>query len=1242
VNVTKGINEFVCRVSIRYARLLWFISSFLASIYLLFIYVLPTTYLGVTFLIPGRYFIEVLILLTPVVGAIVTASRHFLSLSPAILMSDEFLWYEVGDSFVGVSCLEISNTTSSVVDGENGKTIYDSSFLRAFRSGLQKNTSLAFEAGVNRNGPYLRFFISTYSKSREVAKNILMRERMKLEAILLSSIKNIEFRPLSGSSLREAIGISTSYEIGSSSVFGSKTTLFVIKGNPKVEATSNSSQIGIFLSTAMKKGISTQVTSVLSVADGNSERKKMERTWDKIMEKEKRNEASLEDWATKKKLLTRYHETENETGWFDCSTYVLVKSECESEIISNTESVSGMIQSIWGGDNSFSIRQRRITKRIESRLITRRAIANTRLHASRAAAYVNTPVQSLPMMSKHAPPTFNIPSLQEIDNELSLGHAIYQGKEVSEVGVSAQMLREHMTVLGATGTGKTTLVKRLMAELSIRTDVPWWIFDVKGNEYSEFQKIGNVMVIRPGLDPTFSIPLVDTSHSSESVQAQATFTLLRELIREEGSSELSPAMEQLLSKAVSQLAHSHGEKMGADCLVELIRKISDKSKAGSMTRDALLNRLEILTREPLGTILSGGKNKADLMDLIKRRVVFDLRYVTRIGGMDAARLLYNLVAKRIFEAAMRRGISPNLNHVVVLEEASNLVPESYTRSSAADVSTGESMVMLQRATGQGVVVVSTRPNISTNILANTATKVAFRLPYDSEVGGRYLSINQNQERYLRVLKRGRALISLPGLETFEMESDDFRWSNYADCISEEYLKKENETSIVSSEEMDIQSHIDALGTYVTEFPTEPSSKHFNRASEINSQLVAFIASKKFVVEKEISKFISILSPKSTDTEIDEMIHSLISLGTIVREAIPFVDGGFLFTLPGKGEKAVSEIILTYLQDKLGLEKNTLQTDDFELIIGDTAIIIIGEHIRISSLNHTENYIRLKMKKFGHGVEGLYVIVRGSVAAAKLREKLAQSEEFDSVSVLSAFPSSLDRMIAEIGGEDCSSYDSGRENVVPDKEDELELIEAVHKRGTTATRAIQIRIWIGLIQDFIDISESMATWRSVLEFIETTVLQSKRARTVPLNSDEGRRAVTELLADEVLTAVRVGENFDFEGISSGLWIVNSNVLMKLKDWVLDHLVTSLKGKGHEIYKNHEYFDLCADDASYVVFPNQQQLSTLLHLRSEVICRKCNSKKVVCILSASEYFDERENVSDNIIFRYLDSQQINLLR
>jgi hypothetical protein len=145
--------------------------------------------------------------------------------------------------------------------------------------------------------------------------------------------------------------------------------------------------------------------------------------------------------------------------------------------------------------------------------------------------------------------------------------------------------------------------------------------------------------------------------------------------------------------------------------------------------------------------------------------------------MEAARLLYNLIAKRIFDCALHRGIRPGLHHLVILEEASNLVPESYTRHTAADVTTGESMVMLQRATGQGVVIISTRPNVSSNILANTATKITFRLPYDSSIGARFMSLDDEQERYLKTLKRGRALIVLPGSEPFEIATRPFEMAS---------------------------------------------------------------------------------------------------------------------------------------------------------------------------------------------------------------------------------------------------------------------------------------------------------------------------------------------------------------------------------------------------------------------------------------------------------------------------------
>ena len=49
----------------------------------------------------------------------------------------------------------------------------------------------------------------------------------------------------------------------------------------------------------------------------------------------------------------------------------------------------------------------------------------------------------------------------------------------------------------------------------------------------------------------------------------------------------------------------------------------------------------------------------------------------------------------------------------------------------------------------------------------------------------------------------------------------------------------------------------------------------------------------------------------------------------------------------------------------------------------------------------------------NSVANLVVIVRGSVAAEHLRELLEKSEKFDAVSVVSAFPSSIEKLVEDL-------------------------------------------------------------------------------------------------------------------------------------------------------------------------------------------------------------------------------------
>ena len=197
---------------------------------------------------------------------------------------------------------------------------------------------------------------------------------------------------------------------------------------------------------------------------------------------------------------------------------------------------------------------------------------------------------------------------------------------------------------------------------------------------------------------------------------------------------------------------------------------------------------------------------------------------------------------------------------------------------------------------------------------------------------------------------------------------------------------------------------------------------------------------------------------------------------------------------------------------------------------------------------------------------------------------------------------------------------------------VDLIEALHKVGTATSRVAQRELWFGLIQDFVDLSNGKTEWETLLEFIETIALQSLKGRTSPMNIDVGRRVLTELLADEALVALRIGKEKVFNDLKEGLWIINTSILKELRDETIKSI--ERKYNSQNVSKNHGYYDFCVGEKSYIVFPTQQQLNTLLRLRSDTACRKCSSSQAICILSAAEYMDDSLVTPSNLVMRTID--------
>jgi hypothetical protein len=263
-----------------------------------------------------------------------------------------------------------------------------------------------------------------------------------------------------------------------------------------------------------------------------------------------------------------------------------------------------------------------------------------------------------------------------------------------------------------------------------------------------------------------------------------------------------------------------------------------------------------------------------------------------------------------------------------------------------------------------------------------------------------------------------------------------------------------------------------------------------------------------------------------------------------------------------------------------------------------------------------------MSTVGNGVTELFVIVRGSVAAARLRELMDRNEEYDAVSVVSAFPSSLDKMIEtqlrkgklmEAQEPETSALVNGR-----DKRQAMLKGESVEDSPRTASMT-QSRLWSGVIQDFVNLSNGKVRWNMLLEFVETTSIQSVKGRSVPLTVNEGRHALTELLGDGRLVAVRVRNGRVFPDLGEGLWVVSRSAIGDLKKTALGALESQLMKLNEPIARGHGCYDLCAGGKSYAVFPSQDQLDILLQLNNEIVCKSCKATRAVCILPATEYLD-----------------------
>jgi DNA helicase HerA-like ATPase len=412
--------------------------------------------------------------------------------------------------------------------------------------------------------------------------------------------------------------------------------------------------------------------------------------------------------------------------------------------------------------------------------------------AETVAALTRPPARELPGLRTVTPSTFDI--TPESRGSVELGQVLDATLHgCGPFGVEHGTLNRHVFVSGATGSGKSQTVRRLLDCLT-KDDVPWLVVEPAKAEYARMaaRVSAPVTVIRlgdPAQPPAKLNPLEPTSAVVNGVRVtfplQTHVDLVRALFT--ASFEATEPFPQILAASITRayeelgwnlalgrtLSSAPGVVARYPTLGDLQRVALDVVEGvgyGPEVRDNVRGfvkvRIDSLRLGAPGRFFESG-HPLDLEALIGQNVVLEIQDV---GDDNDKAFLIGTVIIRVYELLRltRQDVGDKLLHVLVLEEAHRLLRNSEPGSVAARaVEMFADLLAEVRAYGEGIVVAEQIPaKIIPDVVKNSALKIMHRLPAldDREFVGSTMNLTDEQSEMVVALGPGRAAVHAAGMD----------------------------------------------------------------------------------------------------------------------------------------------------------------------------------------------------------------------------------------------------------------------------------------------------------------------------------------------------------------------------------------------------------------------------------------------------------------------------------------------
>lgn len=369
------------------------------------------------------------------------------------------------------------------------------------------------------------------------------------------------------------------------------------------------------------------------------------------------------------------------------------------------------------------------------------------------------------------------------------------------IQIELTQLNKHAFICGVPGSGKTTTAFNLLTQIWCQ-DISFLVFEPAKTEYR------SLLALNPDTN-RFNPTQLEQLHTL--TQELRVYTLGNDLISPfrfnpfevsenvpfdehisnleasfRGALPLSGPLPALLSEALEEIYYDRGwsgneqgtpENFAIPTMRELYEKIAAlfeiKDYSGevkSNLKTALEVRIGSLLRRGVGTMLNTQKSSPTIADLLKHPTILELDYLNQ----DQANLITFFLLTKIREYIKRQRTEGSgiPEHIILLEEAHNLVGRNLSATAADDANTKQEaanyitrMLAEMRALREAIIIADQLPTgVAAEVVKNTNIKIAHRLVSgdDRKDIGQAMLLNQSQMEEIARLNTGESFLYMEG------------------------------------------------------------------------------------------------------------------------------------------------------------------------------------------------------------------------------------------------------------------------------------------------------------------------------------------------------------------------------------------------------------------------------------------------------------------------------------------------